>query len=126
MTMLVRGLGMLVVVLVAFAEMQPDPKGHQGARGKQPQRHWLAEEGYGNDGADERRNREIGPRSGCPKVAQSEHEQDEADAVAQKTGKGAETDRGRRRHRAPRRTADGEAHRTGHQALDYCHLPWIG
>jgi len=45
MTMLVRTLGMLVVVLVAFAEMQPDPKGHQGARGKQPQRHWLAEEG---------------------------------------------------------------------------------
>jgi hypothetical protein len=31
MTMLVRTLGMLVVVLVAFAEMQSDPQGHQGA-----------------------------------------------------------------------------------------------
>ena len=31
MTMLVRTLGMRVVVLVAFAEMQPDTEGHQGA-----------------------------------------------------------------------------------------------
>ena len=45
MTMLVRTLGMLVVVLVAFAEMQPDPKGHQGAGREQPQRHRLAKQG---------------------------------------------------------------------------------
>src|ERR1700722_19592393 len=111
MTMLVRTLGMRVVVLVAFAEMQPDTEGHQGAGREQPQRHRLAEEGYGNDGADERRNREVRPRSGCPKMAQSEHEQDETDTVAQKTGQSAETDRGKRRHHAPHRIADGEADR---------------
>ena len=94
MAMLVRDLGMLVVVLVAFAEVQPDTQGHQGAGREQPKRHRLAEEGYGNDGADERRNREVRPGSGCPEMAQSEHEQDETDAVAQKTGHGAETDRG--------------------------------
>jgi hypothetical protein len=39
MTMLVRTLVMLMVVRVAFTQMQPNTQGHHGAGREKPQRH---------------------------------------------------------------------------------------
>ena len=60
MTVFVAEFGVLVKVLVVFAEMQPDSEGHQGAGRDQLQGDGFAEQGDRHHGAHERRDREIG------------------------------------------------------------------
>ena len=69
MTVFVGEFEMLVKMLMAFAEMQPDPESHQGTGRDQLQGNGLAEQGNRHHRAHERRNREIGAGSGRAQVA---------------------------------------------------------
>jgi len=71
-----------VFVRVPLAEMQPYPPPHQGGGNQKRQRHRVAEQGYGQHGAQERRRRKIGAGARRAEVPQRQHEQDEADTIA--------------------------------------------
>jgi len=86
-----------VLVLMRLGEMQIESDRHQKTRNNELQRHGFAEPRDRDERADERRRREIGAGARGPEMAQSEHEQDEADAVADKADQGRAADRGRRR-----------------------------
>ena len=72
-----------VFVLVALDEMQVEADRHEGCRHNQLPGHRLGEEGERQEGPDERGGRKVGAGPGRAEVAQREHEEDQADAVAQ-------------------------------------------
>ena len=72
-----------VLVLMPLGEMQPEAERHKEARDHEVGRNGLAEQGDGEDRAHERRQREIGAGPRRAEMAQREHEQGEADAIAE-------------------------------------------
>ena len=81
--MLVRHRLMRMLVLVPLDQMQRDADRHQQRRAEQAGGDWLAEQRHGDRAADEGRGREIGAGARRPEVAQRQHEQRQADAVAE-------------------------------------------
>src|SRR5256885_16088616 len=89
--MLVVGVAVLVLerivpmlVLVRLGEMQIEPDCHQKTRKNELQRHCFTKQGDRDNGADKRRRREIGAGARGAEMTQSEHKQDETDAIAAK------------------------------------------
>jgi hypothetical protein len=70
-----------VLVLVALGEMQPGARGHQQTRQQEGRRDRLPEQDHGRRRADERREREVGPRARGAEVSQRDHEEGQAQAV---------------------------------------------
>src|SRR5262245_26780437 len=71
-------------VLVPFRQMQIDTEQHEHGCDVELQSKWLGKQEHGQRSADEGRGREV---RACPRgseVAQREHKEDEADAVAKK------------------------------------------
>ncbi len=106
--MLVMGVAVLVLerivhvfVLVRLGEMQVEPNRHQKTRKNELQRHGFTKQGDRDNGADKWRRREIGAGARGAEMTQSEHEQDEADAIADKADDRRAADR--RRGGLPRR-----------------------
>ena len=81
-------------MLVALGQVQPDAPGHQRRRNEQGQRDGLAKDGNRQGRPHKRRDRKIGTRARRPKMAQAQHKQREARAIARKTQQ-----RGRQHHR---------------------------
>ena len=80
--MLKRFVGVLMFVLLG--EVQPHTDSHQPARYQQVRRQGFAEENDGQCRAEKRRNREICAGTRRTEVAQTDHKQGEACAVAGK------------------------------------------
>ena len=72
-----------MLMVVVLGQVEPDAKPHQNRRRGQPDRYRLPEDRQGGDASDEGSRREIGPGAGGANVPQGDHEQHEADAVAQ-------------------------------------------
>ena len=73
-----------MLVLVPLGEMQPEARAPSGAPATSScAGHRLAEQHDGEHGADEGREREIGAGAGGAEMAQRQHEQHQADAVAE-------------------------------------------
>lgn len=95
----------LVFVLVAFRQMQPDAQGHQGTARRQRERHRLASNHHGDQCTDERRDGEVRARPRRSEVAQRRHEQRKAQSVACKAQRTGLRDRGGGRPRLADRSA---------------------
>src|SRR6266480_5235554 len=102
--MLVVGVAVLVLerivpvlVLVRLGEMQVEPDCHQKTRKHELQRHGFTKQGDRDNGADKRRRREISAGARRAEMTQSEDEQDEADAIADKADDRRAADRPRGR-----------------------------
>src|SRR5947207_14857511 len=102
--MLVVGMAVLVferivpmLVLVRLGEMEVEPDRHQKTRKHELQRHGFTKQGDRDNGADKRRRREISAGARRAEVTQSEHKQDEADAIADKADDRRAADRRRGR-----------------------------
>src|SRR5439155_26297044 len=95
MAVLVREGLVRVLVLVALGKMEVNPTGDQQPGDRQPRRNGLAEQGDGERGADKGGGRKIraGPRGA--EVAQREHEEDEAQPIAEKSDQPGAADRER-------------------------------
>ena len=68
---------------VAFGQVQPQADCHQRARGDQRRRQRLAAD-KAEQGAEERRHREVRAGAGRAELAQRDDEQGQADAVAER------------------------------------------
>ncbi len=86
---------------VMLGQVQPDPRCHQCAARDQRPCDGLVQQRDGNQPADERRCREIRAGARRSEMAQCQHEQHEADAVAEKAERaGSQSDRQRGQRRA--------------------------
>ena len=77
-----------VPVLVPLGQVQPDACGHQDRSNRERRGQRLSEERHGEDGARKRRRRKIGAGARRAELAQGEHEQRQAHAVAEKSDAG--------------------------------------
>jgi hypothetical protein len=92
-----------MLVLVSLRQVQPKTNTHQQPRADQRHCHWIMQQGDCDDGADERREREVSPGPCSSEAPQGRHEQDQADAHAEKSDDDRPGYRGARWHsRAPR------------------------
>src|SRR5260221_10437774 len=91
MVVLVRERDVAMPVLVTLAQVQPYPRGHQQAGYRELHGHRLAEKQERQDGARERRGGEISASACRSQLAQCEHKEREAQAVAEES-----------QHRGPR------------------------
>src|SRR6266700_2697836 len=92
MAVLVRERLVSVLVLVALGKMEVNPTGDQEPGDRQPRGDRLAEQGDGEQRADERSGREIGPGSRRAEVAQGEDEEDQTEPIAEKPNEGRAAD----------------------------------
>ena len=76
---------MRMVVLVPLGQMQPEAEAHEAAGHEQASGQGLAQQEDGERRADERGQGEVGAGAGGAEVAQGQHEQSEAEAVAGET-----------------------------------------
>ena len=83
MTMVMGEQHMLMLMAMALGQMQPKPRQHQGAGQQKLHGDRLAQDRDGENRADEGGRGEIGACARRADVAQREHEEDEADAIAQ-------------------------------------------
>ena len=72
-----------MVVVVPFHQMQIETNGHQHGRENQRNSQRFAKHGDGQQRANERRHREIGAGPRRPEEPQPQHEEHEADAIAE-------------------------------------------
>lgn len=77
-----------VFVLVVFHEMQVEARRHQSCSSQELWRDRLAKDDDRDDRANEGSSREIGPGAGGPELAEGEHEEDEAHAIAEEANDG--------------------------------------
>src|SRR5579864_489893 len=94
MAVLVREGGVSVLVLVALRKMEINAGRDQHPGDAQPRGDGLAEEGDGEPRADERRGRKIGPGPRGAEMPQRQHEQHEAQPIAEKPDHRGAADRG--------------------------------
>src|ERR1700722_2750777 len=78
MAVLVLDCVVYVFMGMPFGQMQPDAERHQQARNDQLRRDRLGEQGNRDDGAKERRDREISPSASGAEMAQRQDKQHEA------------------------------------------------
>ncbi len=93
--MLVMAMLMVVIdgfvpmaMFVMFGEVQPNAESHQRRGDRKPHRDRLAHDEDGDCRADERGCREIGSGPGRAKMAQSDDEQAQTDAITEETHDG--------------------------------------
>src|SRR3546814_12823954 len=99
-----------VLVGVRFGKMQPEPDRHQYTGKKESYRNRLPEQRDCQQRAHERRHREICARARRAEMPQGEHEQHQADAIAEKADarRDAKEGRGRKRRAKPPRNNTSE------------------
>src|SRR5947207_4821513 len=131
--MLVVGVAMLVLerlvhvfVLVRLGEMQVEPDRHQKTRKNELQRHGFTKQGDRDNGADEWCRREIGTRARGAEMAETEHKQDEADAITDKADDRRAADRRRGRKLRPGKKRQDEVHRARGEPFDQRDLYRVG
>ena len=131
MSVVRMGMGMLhslvfVLVVVAFAKVQPDAQGYEQTGSDELQRDWLAQDKPRHQRADERRGREIGAGARCAEMAQGQHEQDEAHAVADEADEPGNHQGSRRGQGAANPQAEQEIDRARDQTFELHDLQWVG
>ena len=81
-----------VRVLVALGEVEPDARCHQETRRHEPPRQLLREDQHREDGAEERRQREVGAGPRGSDLPERAHEEHEAHAIADEPERGCGDD----------------------------------
>src|ERR1700710_1343257 len=92
MTVLVVQRVVEMAVFMGFGHMKIQAEPHQDACDRKPGRYGLAEHGDGEHGTDEWRRGEIGAGACRAQMAQGEHEEHQADAIAKKTDRAGTED----------------------------------
>src|SRR6478609_5947392 len=108
--------GVVVLMLVPFGEVQPDPQGHQGGCGNQRPGQWISED-HGKGGAEERGDGEVGARPGGSDVPEPDDEQYEAQSVREESDDHRGSDGPGGWKRCADHEGQQEIDRTGDQAL---------
>ncbi len=77
-----------MLVRMAFGNVEPNPSGHQSPRQNKGDCYGIAQQGNGDDGANEGGGGKIRPRPGRAKFPQGNHKQRKADPISQKADNG--------------------------------------
>ena len=115
---LVRERGMDVAVRVLLGDMQPHAHRHQAGGGQELDGDRLAERGDSDGRTEERRGREVGAGARRAEMAQRQHEQREAEAIAQHADQRGGGDRSGGGQRIAYAERQGDVDRAGDQALE--------
>ena len=76
-----------MIVLVALGQMEPDADAHESRGNEELQGQEIAQQHDGEQGPEERRRREIRSGSSRADMSKRQHEQDQADAIAEQADK---------------------------------------
>lgn len=114
-----------VWVLVRFCKVQPEPPNHQCACGPEDHARDFRKHDQRNRGADERRRRKISTGSRRPKVAQGEHKQDKAQAIAAEANRRGNENGARFRNGKSECDCDGQVDGSGDKSFDTGNLKGI-
>ena len=92
MTVFVLQCGVVMEVLMHFAEMQPHAHGHEASCNNQLPSQRFIQQAYRKHGPDKRCRSVIGTRAGGSQVTQREDKEDETDAVSDEAEAGGAGD----------------------------------
>src|SRR5215213_5693476 len=92
MTVFVLQCGVVMEVLMHFAEMQPHAHGHEASCNNQLPSQRFIQQAYRKQGPDKRCRSVIGTRAGGSQVTQREDKEDETDAVSDEAEAGGAGD----------------------------------
>jgi hypothetical protein len=118
----VHGALVEMLVLMAFRQVQPNPKPHQAGRSQERKADPLVENRKRDSGADERGHRKVRAGAGRTQVPEGEHEKGKADAVAHQPDKKCGDKKSGRHQTRSRCERESQVRAAGDGALDRCDL----
>src|SRR5688500_5303274 len=117
---------MLMAVRVFLRQVQIAPKAHKDGSNEEVEGQRLREQRDAECRADERSCREVCTGPGRAEVAEGQHEENEAHAIAEETNDGSRRERADARQLSALAEGKGKVHRAGDGSFGYRDLDGIG